>query len=145
MAEPSEGRVTKRKAHTKSRKGCFQCKQRHTKVSMCEQRAASSERHRLLKEWLCCTPPESLLIYENHANSCFLLIHPSVTKRDRAVGTASASTSTAHGRQYKTVTPTHQAPYQKSRLSPMVKAALSEPLKPWSPGAASIFRFPICV
>jgi hypothetical protein len=40
MAEPSEGRVTKRKAHTKSRKGCFQCKQRHTKVSMNEQRAA---------------------------------------------------------------------------------------------------------
>jgi hypothetical protein len=30
--EMSEARVAKRKTHTKSRKGCFQCKQRHTKV-----------------------------------------------------------------------------------------------------------------
>ena len=28
----TEQRVAKRKTHTKSRKGCFQCKQRHTKV-----------------------------------------------------------------------------------------------------------------
>jgi hypothetical protein len=28
----TEQRVAKRKAHTKSRKGCFQCKQKHTKV-----------------------------------------------------------------------------------------------------------------
>jgi hypothetical protein len=28
----AEQRVVKRKTHTKSRKGCFQCKQRHTKV-----------------------------------------------------------------------------------------------------------------
>ena len=31
MAE--QPKVAKRKTHTKSRKGCFQCKQRHTKVS----------------------------------------------------------------------------------------------------------------
>ncbi|KAH8725631.1 hypothetical protein GQ44DRAFT_615449 [Phaeosphaeriaceae sp. PMI808] len=29
----SEPRVTKRKTHTKSRKGCYQCKQRHTKCN----------------------------------------------------------------------------------------------------------------
>jgi hypothetical protein len=29
----TEQRVAKRKTHTKSRKGCFQCKQRHTKAS----------------------------------------------------------------------------------------------------------------
>lgn len=28
----AENRVAKRKSHTKSRRGCFQCKQRHTKV-----------------------------------------------------------------------------------------------------------------
>lgn len=31
-ATMTENRVAKRKTHTKSRKGCFQCKQRHTKV-----------------------------------------------------------------------------------------------------------------
>jgi hypothetical protein len=32
ISQMSEARVAKRKTHTKSRKGCFQCKQRHTKV-----------------------------------------------------------------------------------------------------------------
>lgn len=32
IATMTEQRVAKRKTHTKSRKGCFQCKQRHTKV-----------------------------------------------------------------------------------------------------------------
>jgi hypothetical protein len=32
--EMSEARVAKRKTHTKSRKGCFQCKQRHSKVRL---------------------------------------------------------------------------------------------------------------
>lgn len=33
QTEKSEARAAKRKAHRKSRNGCYQCKQRHTKVS----------------------------------------------------------------------------------------------------------------
>ncbi|KAL6703389.1 hypothetical protein ACN47E_009731 [Coniothyrium glycines] len=41
MAEP---RVVKRKAHTKSRKGCLQCKQRHTKCNEAQPRCANCAR-----------------------------------------------------------------------------------------------------
>ncbi|KAH7359848.1 hypothetical protein BKA66DRAFT_515029 [Pyrenochaeta sp. MPI-SDFR-AT-0127] len=40
----AEQRVAKRKTHTKSRKGCFQCKQRHTKCNEARPRCANCVR-----------------------------------------------------------------------------------------------------
>ncbi|KAF2846577.1 hypothetical protein T440DRAFT_405202 [Plenodomus tracheiphilus IPT5] len=40
----TEQRVVKRKTHTKSRKGCFQCKQRHTKCNEARPRCANCTR-----------------------------------------------------------------------------------------------------
>ncbi|EMD93838.1 hypothetical protein COCC4DRAFT_54056 [Bipolaris maydis ATCC 48331] len=40
----TEKRVAKRKTHTKSRKGCFQCKQRHTKCNEARPRCANCVR-----------------------------------------------------------------------------------------------------
>ncbi|KAJ4982573.1 hypothetical protein SVAN01_11933 [Stagonosporopsis vannaccii] len=50
MAHPSVG---KRKAHTKSRKGCFQCKQRHTKCNEARPRCANCVR----LDIICAFPP----------------------------------------------------------------------------------------
>ncbi|KAF2127510.1 hypothetical protein P153DRAFT_294672 [Dothidotthia symphoricarpi CBS 119687] len=43
MTEPDQ-RVGKRKTHTKSRRGCFQCKQRHTKCNEARPRCANCVR-----------------------------------------------------------------------------------------------------
>ncbi|KAH5266262.1 hypothetical protein HBI88_033690 [Parastagonospora nodorum] len=47
----SEARVAKRKTHTKSRKGCFQCKQRHTKCNEARPRCANCVRLDISCTW----------------------------------------------------------------------------------------------
>lgn len=109
----TEQRVAKRKTHTKSRKGCFQCKQRHTKASTLPLANFSSVPERkscgrwrplectwipfVMSSTVVCCINYSLATFLQSCEAGKLTRNPSAMKVDRGVQTVSVSTSVAPG------------------------------------------------
>ncbi|KAF2179160.1 hypothetical protein K469DRAFT_597014 [Zopfia rhizophila CBS 207.26] len=70
----AEQRVAKRKPHTKSRKGCFQCKQRHTKCSEEHPRCAKCTHLDIHCTWPTISNRQSLSPPFNPGNHVYMLV-----------------------------------------------------------------------